>query len=48
MKKNKITDKKKDYQKPVVESEKCQGESALNCPTTNVKYCGTSYSPKKG
>jgi len=36
------------YQKPKVKSEKEKPEASFNCPTTNVKYCGRPYSPKKG
>ena len=47
MKEKKAKEKKK-YVKPIVRSEKEANEISLNCPTTNVKYCGTPYSPKKG
>jgi len=39
---------KKPYQRPRIESEKGKPEASFNCPTTNVKYCGSAYSPKKG
>lgn len=39
---------KRSYQKPVIKSEKEHQEVALNCPTTNTRYCGYPYSPKKG
>lgn len=39
---------KKPYKKPKVKTEKEKPEASLNCPTTNVKYCGGAYSPKKG
>jgi len=47
MKKNEQP-KKKAYQQPMVKSEKMLREPVLNCPSTNVKYCGVPYSPKKG
>jgi len=39
---------KRLYQKPTIRSEQEPLEPTMNCPTTNVKYCGISYSPKKG
>jgi len=39
---------KKPYEKPKVRSDKEIKDLAFNCPTTNPKYCGTPYSPKKG
>jgi hypothetical protein len=47
MKEKKAT-KRNEYEKPLVRPEKEAKELSLNCPTTNVKYCGTPYSPKKG
>jgi hypothetical protein len=42
------TTERKRYEKPLIRSDKEVKEFALNCPTTNVKYCGSPYSPKKG
>jgi len=42
------TAEKKRYEKPLIRSEKEAKEFSLNCPTTNVKYCGIPFSPKKG
>lgn len=39
---------KKAYQKPVVQSERETRGLAMNCPSTNTKWCGRAYSPKKG
>jgi hypothetical protein len=47
MKERKESERKK-YEKPQVKSEKEAKEFSLNCPTTNVRHCGTPYSPKKG
>jgi hypothetical protein len=39
---------RKVYQKPTVQSEKETREIAMNCPSTNTRYCSWAYSPKKG
>ncbi|MEW5950154.1 MAG: hypothetical protein AB1711_12205 [Thermodesulfobacteriota bacterium] len=49
MKKTRKKDpQKRTYQKPIIKSEKEPLEPTMNCPTTNVKWCGVPYSPKKG
>lgn len=46
--KEKKENEKKVYEKPQIKSDEEAKEYSLNCPTTNVRHCGTSYSPKKG
>ncbi len=47
MKKGK-KEKRKNYERPLVRFEKEANELSMNCPSTNVKYCGVPFSPKKG
>jgi hypothetical protein len=44
----KQTTVKQLYEKPEVRSEKQPKDMPFNCPTTNPKFCGSAYSPKKG
>jgi hypothetical protein len=46
MKKEKTT--QKVYSKPEIKSEAELPELPMNCMSTNKKYCGTPYTPKKG